>query len=65
MQSICLSIFTFSIGGTIALAIYQDWIGAITQFVVLAGCSILGVTLILLLATTKGAMNEVILRAIY
>ena len=65
LQSIFLSIFSFLIGGSIALAILQNWIGATTQFVVLSAVAFIGVALILLLATINGAMNEAILKIIY
>ena len=65
IQSVFLSIFTFSIGGGIGLAIYYNIIGAISQFIVLSLISVIGVGVILLLSTVKGGMNEAILKLIY
>ena len=59
MQSACVSFFSFVVGGTIGAAIYFNWIDSITQFAVLAGVGIIGLGVILILASVEGALNNI------
>ncbi len=58
MQSACVALSSFIVGGLIGGAIYFELIGSVTQFAVLAVIGIIGLAFILILASVEGALNN-------